>query len=53
MGLSGVELAEQLAQYSERREEYIKDIKHLIQVNKLADDAVAPIRGRESVDAGG
>jgi len=52
-GLSGVELAEQLAQYSERREEYIKDIKHLIQVNKLADDTVAPIRGRESVDAGG
>jgi len=52
-GLSGVELAEQLAQYSERREEYIKDIKHLIQFNKLADEAAAPTRDRQSVDAGG
>lgn len=52
-GLSGVALAEQLADYSERGEDYIKDIKHLIEVNKLADDTVAPIRGRESVDAGG
>lgn len=51
--LSGVELAEQLGEYSERRDEYVKDIKHLIQVNKLADDAVPPIRGREPVNAGG
>jgi Bax protein len=52
-GLSGVELAEQLGKYSERRDDYVKDIKHLIEVNKLADDAVAPIRRRESVNAGG
>lgn len=53
VGLSGVDLAEELAQYSERREEYVKDIKHLIQFNKLADEPAISAPSRESVDAGG
>lgn len=36
-GLSGVMLANELAHYSERRDDYIEDIKSLIRTNKLAD----------------
>jgi len=50
--LSGVLLAEELSQYSERRDDYIKDIKNLIRVNKLAD-APAPTHRDEWTDAGG
>ena len=50
--LSGLLLASELAGYSERREDYVEEVKHLIRVNRLAD---APIRsdGQHSVDAGG
>jgi Bax protein len=50
--LSGMLLAEKLAHYSERRDDYIKDIKHLIRVNKLVDGSSSGGRN-ESTDAGG
>jgi Bax protein len=51
-GLSGVVLANELAHYSERRDDYIEDIKSLIRVNKLAD-AVAPVSKEPDGDAAG
>jgi Bax protein len=50
--LSGMLLADELAQYSERRDDYINDIKHLIRVNKLVDGS-SPRGKNGSTDAGG
>jgi Bax protein len=49
---SGMLLAEELAYYSERRDDYISDIKGMIRVNKLAD-GVPPVHKDPSTDAGG
>ena len=50
--VSGMLLAEELADYSEGRDDYIKDIKHLIRVNKLADGSSTE-NLRASTNAGG
>ena len=50
--LSGMLLAGELAHYSERRDAYINDIKHLIRVNKLVDASSSGGPGK-STDAGG
>lgn len=49
---SGLLLADELSQYSERRDEYVKDIKHMIRVNKLTDFP-SKVSAYESTDAGG
>jgi len=50
--LSGLLLADELAGYSERREDYVEEVKHLIQVNRLTDVPIRP-DAQHSVDAGG
>ncbi len=50
--LSGLLLADGLVGYSERREDYVEEVKHLIRVNRLTDVPVRP-DARHSVDAGG
>ena len=50
--LSGLLLADELAGYSERRDDYVEEVKHLIRVNRLADVSVRP-DAQHSVDAGG
>jgi Bax protein len=50
--LSGILLADELTGYSERREDYVEEVKHLIRVNRLADVPIRP-DAQHSVDAGG
>lgn len=50
--LSGLMLAEELTGYSERREDYVEEVKHLIRVNRLMDWPIR-VESRHSVDAGG
>lgn len=50
--LSGLLLADELTGYSERREDYVEEVKHLIRVNRLADVPIRP-DAQHSVDAGG
>ncbi len=50
--LSGLLLADGLVGYSERREDYVEEVKHLIRVNRLADVPSRP-DAQHSVDAGG
>jgi len=50
--LSGLMLADELVGYSERREDYVEEVKHLIRVNRLTDVPARP-DAQHSVDAGG
>jgi len=50
--LSGLLLADELTGYSERREDYVEEVKHLIRVNRLTDVPLRP-DAQHSVDAGG
>lgn len=50
--LSGLLLADELVGYSERREDYVEEVKHLIRVNRLTDVPMRP-DAQHSVDAGG
>lgn len=50
--LSGLFLADGLVGYSERRENYVEEVKHLIRVNRLTDVPIRP-DAQHSVDAGG
>ncbi len=50
--LSGLLLADELTGYSERAEDYVEEVKHLIRVNRLTDVPSRP-DARHSVDAGG